>query len=197
MSNNIFQSIICTAHTSSSQCFDKASFRRKLPRYLRVLFELAITPTPQQTHSTSIDHTVPEIRAVAADLSLAEWMLDEVLLLAAEACAAAKTSHADENDIINTSQSTQKSTHSHLNQIKDQQTTTSAQENENPYPSEELEWLSTVSFNQAVEFYRAARDEECRRWAEKAIRLAELTVSFSGNALVELLQRKLQVLLSE
>ncbi|KAK1138557.1 hypothetical protein N8T08_002413, partial [Aspergillus melleus] len=42
------------------------------------------------------------------------------------------------------------------------------------YPNEEIQWMSTVGFNRAVEFYRASRDEEFRRWAEKVIALADL-----------------------
>ncbi|KAL2872744.1 uncharacterized protein BJX67DRAFT_376535 [Aspergillus lucknowensis] len=42
------------------------------------------------------------------------------------------------------------------------------------YPKEELEWLATVSFNRAVEFFLMSADEECNRWARKAIALADL-----------------------
>ncbi|KAL4867720.1 hypothetical protein BDV12DRAFT_197999 [Aspergillus spectabilis] len=49
--------------------------------------------------------------------------------------------------------------------------------NPNPrsqYPAEELHWLATTAFNRAVEFYLVSADEDCRRWAGKAIALAEL-----------------------
>lgn len=42
-----------------------------------------------------------------------------------------------------------------------------------PYPAPELEHLATVTFNQAMDFYKDEKDEECRRWARKAVRLAE------------------------
>ncbi|KAL8780846.1 MAG: hypothetical protein Q9194_000700 [Teloschistes cf. exilis] len=42
------------------------------------------------------------------------------------------------------------------------------------YPTEELEWVATTAFNRAVEFYSTSQDKTCRRWAEKAISLAEL-----------------------
>ncbi|MCJ1250157.1 hypothetical protein MMC30_007383 [Trapelia coarctata] len=37
------------------------------------------------------------------------------------------------------------------------------------YPAEELEWLATTAFNRAVDFYCASQDEDCKRWAEKAL----------------------------
>lgn len=41
------------------------------------------------------------------------------------------------------------------------------------YPTEELEWLATTSFNRAVDFYCAGDDGSCRIWAEKALGLAK------------------------
>lgn len=41
------------------------------------------------------------------------------------------------------------------------------------FPAQELEHLATVAFNQAMDFYKVEKDKECRRWANKAIRLAE------------------------
>ncbi|KAK3064561.1 hypothetical protein LTS18_006048 [Coniosporium uncinatum] len=43
---------------------------------------------------------------------------------------------------------------------------------EQTYPSEELEWLATTSFNKAVDLYCVNDDERCRLWAEKALMLA-------------------------
>lgn len=43
-----------------------------------------------------------------------------------------------------------------------------------PYPAEELEWIATTTFNRAVDFYCASQDDASRRWAEKAISLANL-----------------------
>ncbi|KAL8812531.1 MAG: hypothetical protein Q9223_001013 [Gallowayella weberi] len=42
------------------------------------------------------------------------------------------------------------------------------------YPAEELEWVATTTFNRAIDFYCAAQDGACRRWAEKAMGLAAL-----------------------
>lgn len=49
-----------------------------------------------------------------------------------------------------------------------------------PYPASELEHLATVTFNQAMDFYKDEKDEECRRWAKKAIRLAEAMYDDGG-----------------
>jgi hypothetical protein len=42
------------------------------------------------------------------------------------------------------------------------------------YPSDEIQWMATVAFNRAVDFYIASEEGDCRRWAEKAIELADL-----------------------
>ncbi|KAI9373880.1 hypothetical protein BJX61DRAFT_501118 [Aspergillus egyptiacus] len=42
------------------------------------------------------------------------------------------------------------------------------------YPKDEIQWLATMAFNRAVEFFLVSADEECRRWAGKAIALADL-----------------------
>lgn len=47
-----------------------------------------------------------------------------------------------------------------------------APQGQHPFPPEELEWLVTVSFNQAVDAYNARRDDECNTWADLATNLA-------------------------
>ena len=42
------------------------------------------------------------------------------------------------------------------------------------YPEEELEWLSTTTFNRAVDFYLASDDAKSKKWGQKALELAEL-----------------------
>lgn len=56
------------------------------------------------------------------------------------------------------------------------------------YPAEELEWIATTAFNRAVDFYCASQDDACRRWAGKAISLANL--GDDHGQLHELLQNK-------
>ncbi|KAK2802668.1 hypothetical protein FQN50_007276 [Emmonsiellopsis sp. PD_5] len=48
------------------------------------------------------------------------------------------------------------------------------------YPEEELEWLSTTTFNRAVDFYLASDDSASRRWGQKALDLAGLMVGDRG-----------------
>ncbi|GKT87626.1 transcriptional regulator [Colletotrichum tofieldiae] len=43
---------------------------------------------------------------------------------------------------------------------------------QHPFPPEELEWLVTVSFNQAVDAYNVRQDDACTKWAELAMNLA-------------------------
>ena len=60
----------------------------------------------------------------------------------------------------------------------------------NPYPTEELEWLATTTFNRAIDFYCSSQDGECRRWAERALTLESLCND--GGALHGVLQEKFQ-----
>ncbi|KAI8218718.1 hypothetical protein K4K54_010127 [Colletotrichum sp. SAR 10_86] len=48
----------------------------------------------------------------------------------------------------------------------------SAKDTPNPYPTEELEWLATTAFNQAVDCYNEKRYKECHTWADLATNLA-------------------------
>ncbi|KXH62229.1 hypothetical protein CNYM01_13887, partial [Colletotrichum nymphaeae SA-01] len=43
---------------------------------------------------------------------------------------------------------------------------------QHPFPAEELEWLVTVGFNQAVDAYNVRQDDECNTWADLALNLA-------------------------
>lgn len=62
------------------------------------------------------------------------------------------------------------------------------------YPVDELLWLATMVFNRAVDFYRFSEDGNCRRWAGKAIELAELADKDGNYELRQLLRRKLGLL---
>ena len=44
----------------------------------------------------------------------------------------------------------------------------------NPYPSEELEWIAATSFNHAVSCFCVKDDANCQIWAEKAMNVASL-----------------------
>lgn len=58
------------------------------------------------------------------------------------------------------------------------------------YPSEELEWLTTTTFNRAIDFYCLSQDVPCRQWAERALALSNLCSD--DGALHEVLQQKYQ-----
>ncbi|KAI9697243.1 MAG: hypothetical protein M1836_004807 [Candelina mexicana] len=58
----------------------------------------------------------------------------------------------------------------------------------NPYPTEELEWMATTTFNRAVDFFGASDDAASKRWAEKALNIAAL--SDDGGVLHKTLQSK-------
>ncbi|KUJ18222.1 SPO22-domain-containing protein [Mollisia scopiformis] len=64
-----------------------------------------------------------------------------------------------------------------------------AAESEQPYPSEELEWVATKAFNHAVDLYCTGDDENCKNWAGRALNIAHY-VNDEGN-LEKLLQSKL------
>ncbi|TGO20156.1 hypothetical protein BTUL_0001g01680 [Botrytis tulipae] len=47
-----------------------------------------------------------------------------------------------------------------------------AAETQIPYPSQELDWLATKSFNHAIDLFSTDQDEACKRWADKSILIA-------------------------
>ncbi|KAK1544778.1 hypothetical protein CPAR01_02280 [Colletotrichum paranaense] len=47
-----------------------------------------------------------------------------------------------------------------------------SRKSQHPFPAEELEWLVTVGFNQAVDAYNVRHDDECNTWADMALNLA-------------------------
>ncbi|EHL01098.1 hypothetical protein M7I_2959 [Glarea lozoyensis 74030] len=68
-----------------------------------------------------------------------------------------------------------------------------ASETDEPYPSEELDWIATKAFNHAVDLYLGQQEDACKVWASKAINVAHF-VNDEG-ALERLLQEKLAGLL--
>ena len=71
--------------------------------------------------------------------------------------------------------------------VEDYQTNNS--QTEQPYPSEECEWIATTAFNRAVDLYCAGDDQSAKDWADKALNIAQYC-SDDGN-LERLLQSKL------
>ncbi|KAL2850570.1 meiosis protein SPO22/ZIP4 like-domain-containing protein [Aspergillus pseudoustus] len=62
------------------------------------------------------------------------------------------------------------------------------------YPTEEVEWLATSTFNQAVDFFLNSADGECQRWARKAIELADCIRGRDHGRLGSLLRAKFEKL---
>ncbi|KAK0108478.1 hypothetical protein ONS95_003281 [Cadophora gregata] len=64
-----------------------------------------------------------------------------------------------------------------------------SEETDQPYPSEECEWMATTAFNRAVDLYCAGDDQNAKDWADKALNIAQYCLD-EGN-LERLLQSKL------
>ncbi|TVY81885.1 Sporulation-specific protein [Lachnellula suecica] len=64
-----------------------------------------------------------------------------------------------------------------------------AHETDQPYPTEELDWIASKAFNHAVDLYCGGEDEACRNWASKALNIAHFCAD--NGVLEELLQNKL------
>ncbi|KAA8565380.1 hypothetical protein EYC84_011087 [Monilinia fructicola] len=65
-----------------------------------------------------------------------------------------------------------------------------AVETDIPYPTQELEWLATKSFNHAIDLYSANQDDVCKRWAEKSIVIAGYCVD--GGSLQRFLRERFE-----
>ncbi|KAJ5463934.1 Meiosis specific protein SPO22 [Penicillium sp. IBT 31633x] len=122
-----------------------------LPRYLHCLFMLAIAPAPYST-------TVPEFAPFdveMVDAGVAEEVLDQVIVMAEYGANLETEGQVDQNDLF-------AQPDSELYPFRGNFT----------YPSAELTKIASVAFNTATDFYRATKDEDCQRWANKAIRVA-------------------------
>lgn len=142
-------------------------FRVSLPRYLHCLFTLAIAPV-QYTSTYGIACLDVEM----ADPKVAEEVLDKVLAMADEEAGVEEDEHNEQHG-LNAIQA-----RSELGEMF-------------TYPAAELIKIATMAFNKAVDFYRATQDEDCQRWADKAIRIARLVPGSQGNLLVNTLQTRL------
>ncbi|KGO73909.1 Meiosis specific protein SPO22 [Penicillium italicum] len=141
-------------------------FRVSLPRYLHCLFTLAIAPAQ--------DPIGPEFALLdvnMADPEVAEEVLDKVLTMANEEVAVEEGHNAQHGlSAIQVG--------SDLGEVF-------------TYPAAELIKIATVAFNKATDFYRATQDEDCQRWANKAISIAQLVPGAQGKQLVTTLQTRL------
>ena len=69
------------------------------------------------------------------------------------------------------------------------------QQSQAVFPPEEIEWLGRSFFNRAIDHYVESRDEECQRWAQRALSISDL--GEDGGRLHQTLQEKLQTLASK
>ena len=66
------------------------------------------------------------------------------------------------------------------------------EQTDQPYPTEEIEWIATRSFNYAVDLYCAGDEDGCKNWTAKALNIAQYCSDQGG--LERQLQSKLLVL---
>ena len=72
-------------------------------------------------------------------------------------------------------------------------TATTAAAGRHSYPAEELEYLATTAYNQAIDFHCEQEKEKSQTWAEMAMSVAELLKNVEGGdggALFDLLGKK-------
>ncbi|KAJ5392935.1 hypothetical protein N7465_011909 [Penicillium sp. CMV-2018d] len=143
-------------------------FRVSLPRYLHCLFSLAITPVQQADYLEFVCLDVE-----MADPVVAEEVLDKILAMANEEADVKQEEGLNAQHGLSTMH-----TGSELCGVF-------------TYPAAELIKIATVAFNKATDFYRATQDEDCQRWANKAISIAQLVPGAQGKQLVEKLQTRL------
>ncbi|KAJ5173573.1 Meiosis specific protein SPO22 [Penicillium coprophilum] len=144
----------------------QGDFRVSLPRYLHCLFSRAIAPPPFIN-----PNTIDFLDVKMANAEVAEEVLDRVLAIIDKETSGGEVKQEEQDSNPIQSGST-------LN-------------DEPAYPVAELLKISSVAFNKATDFYRATRDEDCQRWAKKAIRIAQLAPGSQARQLVQTLQTRL------
>ncbi|WEW57166.1 sporulation-specific protein 22 [Emydomyces testavorans] len=115
-----------------------------------------ITQATHQRNLQNLEKTSRWIRclfqfAIGSDIQIAESVLDQAYVLARD--GGAESHRQDQNSVRPQGRQSPIKT---------------------AYPEEELEWLSTTAFNQAIDFYLASDDGASRRWYGKALDLARL-----------------------
>lgn len=152
--------------------------RKLLPHYLHILFDLCVAGATSNLENPINPETEdPPSRY----LELAKLVIDQVLTTVAEEAHLLSEEHQISHaydplpDIFLTGGIT----------IKQPPCIPC------PYPPAELVHLATVSFNLAVDFYEKCLDEDCRRWARRAIRLAESMDDDEGRKLASMFRRRL------
>jgi len=151
------------------------SLRIACSRYLHVLFQLCITGA---TSSEPPPENSPIFEFCQSYLTLAEWVIDQAIATAGDEAYINGEAHREQHQLWN---------ETHPDNPEPFCT-------RNLYPPEELEYLAIHSFNQAADFYKDEQDDDCHRWAKKAIRMAELMGNDEGKILAEMLRTRLATL---
>lgn len=150
--------------------------RELLPRYLHILFDLCIAGVT--TSTTPLDPSIQE--PPEKYLELAKLIVTQVLMMVTDEAHLS----SEEHQMF------------HSDGAADAVPTAGIPTQQPPcisytYPPAELVHLATVSFNLAVELYSKSKDEDCRRWAWRAIRLAKSMNDDQGRKLASMFLRRL------
>jgi hypothetical protein len=138
----------------------------RLPRYLRLLFDLASENVPDTRYiGTHINRMI--------DQRLAEEILERIYQMA-------RTEHEKEDDTDSDI----------INNTLINGTETWYINGKNPFPPSELKHVALLAFNKAAEFFGRAEDEECFAWGERALDIAGLIPGSDGEDLVRLLEEQ-------
>jgi len=124
-------------------------------RWIRCIVQMILDRRPPQQSQPTLNTDMDSRKDTSVDdtnLSLVNEVVAQALILARDAAA------------HNKSQAQWRAQES-----KAEKTPTTKS-----YPSEELEWLATSLFNLAVDLYVAERENLAKKWAEKALEVADL-----------------------
>ncbi|KAJ5123881.1 Meiosis specific protein SPO22 [Penicillium bovifimosum] len=155
---------------------ERVNFHTSLPRYLHCIFMLAISPDPAPAPVAA--DGFPDVNMV--DAKTAEEVIDRVLSI------------VEQGTGINSEEESQLDSGDNLRVNVPDSGLYPFQGN---YPTPELTKMATLTFNRATDYYRVVQDEVCKRWANKAIRLAHQVPGPEGQWLAGTLQAKLDNLM--
>lgn len=162
--------------------------RELLPRYLHILFDLCIAGVT--TSTTPLDPSTQE--PPEKYLELANLIVTQVLMMVTDEAHLSSEEHQmfhsdGAADAVPTAGIPTQQPPRQTPRLQLRQPPCISY----PYPPAELVHLATVSFNLAVELYSKSKDEDCRRWAWRAIRLAKSMNDDQGRKLASMFLRRL------
>lgn len=156
--------------------------RKYLPRWLRIYYDLCFSDEADDQvfdpEEFDMDGEYPMLDKDC--LHLAECVLNQVLCLMED----------EEYLKGHTHQASHLVTDSETGDVK------STPCEQHTYPDDELEYLAVRAFNQALDYFAEGKDEDCKRWASKSIRLAEGMGDQKGASLAEDFRGRLKTCLS-